>query len=107
MTDSLNEKIKKLVTKYNSIQGSLLSMGKRLTALEEKKESKEFEGDKELLFRIADYLGDSIKPPAEVIADVAPPKVGPEKEEVEEEEETEEEIDPETLDALDEIIEAE
>ena len=96
MTETLNDKIKKLVAKYNSIQGSLLSMGKRLTALEEKETHLPEPAlkDNELLTKVATYLGfikdeketDIIEETAEVI-------------------EESEEIAQETIDALDEVIE--
>ena len=109
MSETINDKLKKLITKVNSIQGSLLSMGKRLTALEEKPiiES-EFEGDKQLLFRIAEYLGSAVgyTKDEDTVQDVGlGEETTPESETEEVVTEPEDEIDQETLDALDEVIE--
>jgi len=98
--ETLNEKIKKLVTKVNSIQGSLLSMGKRLTALEEKKESTYTPDDAFLNF-LKGYLFGGQTP--WILEEK-------EKEQLEAIAEPDpiidiEEIDPEVLDSLDEIIE--
>jgi len=59
MTETLTEQLKKLLSKVNSIQGQQLTFAQRLKAVEEKKPA-EFEGDKDLLFRIAKYLGSAV-----------------------------------------------
>jgi len=99
MTETLNDKIKKLVTKVNSIQGSLLSMGKRLTALEEAEPEKfrDAPADNDLLNKIAIYLGFLKTDEKEEVSE-------PETEEVATEIE-EEVISEEVLEALDEVIE--
>ena len=103
--ESINDKLKKLITKVNSIQGSLLSMGKRLTALEEKKESTYTPDDTFLNYLKGYMFGNAtpwileeeveLIPEAETIAIVDPIPT----------EEPEDEISQETLDALDEVIE--
>lgn len=112
MSETINDKLKKLITKINSIQGQQLTMGKRLTALEEQKGSPEFIGDKELLFRIARYLGSAVgyevdKPTEGETIDETEEEGITTKEDIEEMlgQDIPEEISQETLDALDEVIE--
>lgn len=110
MTETINEQLKKLISKLNSIQGSLLSMGKRLTALEEKKPESDFqipdvaaftymihymfgEGKPWLLEEIVeDEKTEEVLEPKDSILGRALPK--------------EEVIDEEVLEQLDEIIES-
>jgi len=110
-TLSLNEKLKILIRKVNSIQGKQLKHDQRLKALEEKKPETDFQiPDVAAFTYMINYLFKDSKPwedevveainregkvvelkPEDSILGRAMPK-------------EEEVIDPETLDALDEII---
>ena len=98
---ALQEKILKLIEKVNGLNGQVLSLAKRVKALEEKKVTSDFTPDETFLNFLKGYMFGDTTP--WILEEVQEEEVTEELPE-EEEPEPEESVDAEVLEKLDEVI---